>query len=166
LHYEFLMKGLNIDDINTEQFYMKQPKDSVICFPVALHNALLYKGRKPPRIEKLIKLCGTTETGTWLPNLPSKVFKKFGLILSTDAKEIILKGGILILNGKDIIVKGETRDTSHAIFCTRVLHNGEFVCKCVNLGSKWDTTVLFREEDILEDVREKDIKGHKGYYLK
>lgn len=81
--------------------YKKQPKNTTICFPLSIHNAFVYKGITPPSLRLLKTVCGWTSTGTIMNGSPDQFLeKKLGLVPTKDSNQILMKGGILIINNE------------------------------------------------------------------
>jgi len=100
LNLHFILHTIGfIKTINRNGLYVKQPEDSTICFPVSLYNAILFQGKRPPRLNKLIRIFDTDEDGTAISDISRKVMNKYGLFETKDVGRIIKKGGIIFING-------------------------------------------------------------------
>lgn len=139
--------------------YMKQPLNSFICFPTAVHNFFVFIKRNPPSMKTLIKKCRTDKTGTFPDYVDFGYLKKKGLQKTSSNWKVLRKGGLLMLktNKLDIEKKGVE---AHAVFCEP---SNFFSLKVnvINTGNKYNVV----EKVFKSEIRKHFLKNVKNWYI-
>jgi len=155
----FLLKRVGLR--TKESLYVKQPYGSLICFPLAIHNLHIHLDKIPPSFKRLKKLCGTTDKGTFISNIPEDVLEeRFGLVPTHHSKIILKKGGLLYMKNP-----GVERE-SHTVFVYPIEGNKRSYI-CINFGTNHNVIerMTYRELKSLF-VKFNYEPSYRGFYLK